>query len=124
MDELIKRYYKEVKLLLPVHGKHEKRFLSDLKLSLVEFAADFPGITYSQLCKEFGEPREVIINYYANIDADYLRKQLRRVHLIRIGVICVVCLIAIVCIIETVLIYLSYLDAQEAIITKEVTVIE
>ena len=32
----------------------------------------FPDISYNELVKQFGSPREVVMEYYDNIEDDYL----------------------------------------------------
>ena len=76
MNKEQKRYLKEIKALLPVYGKYEKRFFRDIKDSISELESE--NITYEFLCKELGRPEDLIVNYYQEIDSHYLRKQLKR----------------------------------------------
>lgn len=124
MNRAAKKYYKEIKALLPVRGAHEKRFLNDVKLDIYEYLHTEPDPTYEQICGAFGDPSEVIIGYYTNIDEDYLIKQLRISRIVRIGVICIVALMVLVSIIRIGLFYKSYLDEKNAIVREVETVIE
>jgi len=124
MNKEIKKYYKEVSTLLPVHGKYEKQFLKNIRESLLEFSADIPDITYLKLCDEFGDPQDIIINYYSEIDNEYLRKQLRRTHFIRIATTVAFILFCALMIYLAVLFYIDFINAQNAIITHEKTIIE
>lgn len=72
MNKEQKRYLKEIKALLPVYGKYEKRFFRDIKDSIGELESE--NITYEFLCKELGRPEALIVNYYQEIDSYYLRK--------------------------------------------------
>ena len=73
MNKEQKRYIKEIKALMPVYGKYEKRFFHDIKASICELDAEH--ITYEMLCRKLGRPEDLIVNYYQEIDSTYLRKQ-------------------------------------------------
>lgn len=54
MNKEQKRYLKEIKALMPVYGKYEKRFFHDIKDSICELDAEH--ITYEMLCRKLGRP--------------------------------------------------------------------
>ena len=88
MNKEQKRYLKEIKALMPVYGKYEKRFFHDIKDSICELDAEH--ITYEMLCLELGRPEDLIVNYYQEIDSTYLRKQLKRTRSIKAVVLIIV----------------------------------
>ena len=90
MNKEQKRYLKEIKALLPVYGKYEKRFFRDIKDSISELESE--NITYEFLCKELGRPEDLIVNYYQEIDSHYLRKQLKRSRIMKITIIAILIL--------------------------------
>lgn len=89
MNKEQKRYLKEIKALMPVYGKYEKRFFHDIKDSICELDAEH--ITYEMLCRKLGRPEDLIVNYYQEIDSTYLRKQLKRTRSIKAVVLIIVC---------------------------------
>ena len=58
--------------MFPVYGKLERTFLNRLKVQVNEHLDLFPDISYDELVKQFGSPREVVMEYYDNIEDDYL----------------------------------------------------
>ena len=66
------KYLQQCKSLFPVYGKLERTFLIRLKVQVNEHLDLFPDISYNELVKQFGSPREVVMEYYDNIEDDYL----------------------------------------------------
>ena len=120
MNKEQKRYLKEIKALLPVYGKYEKRFFHDIKDSIYELDAEH--ITYEMLCLELGRPEDLIVNYYQ--DSTYLRKQLKRTRSIKEVVLIIVLLAVVISLCRLGFLYSLYLDGKDAIITHELVVIE
>ena len=48
-----------------------KQELSSLKKQIIDHLYLFPDLSYELLVKQFGTPKEVMIEYYANADDDY-----------------------------------------------------
>ena len=63
------KYIQQCKSLFPVYGKLERTFLNRLKVQVNEHLDLFPDISYNELVKQFGSPREVVMEYYDNIEA-------------------------------------------------------
>ena len=122
MNKEQKRYLKEIKALLPVYGKYEKRFFRDIKDSISELESE--NITYEFLCKELGRPEDLIVNYYQEIDSTYLRKQLKRTRSIKAVVLIIVLLAVVISLCRLGFLYSLYLDGKDAIITHELVVVE
>ena len=83
MNSSCKKYYKDLKLLLPLRGKNEKQLFENLTLRLTELNANTPDINYNDICIAVGTPQEIVAEYYCNTDVDYLSKNLRFSHYIR-----------------------------------------
>lgn len=83
MNKASKKYYKDLKLLLPVHGKLEKQLFQDIYMRLYELNNDNPNITYVELCSELGSPQEIVADYFCNTDSAYLSKNLHYSHYLR-----------------------------------------
>ena len=122
MNKEQKRYLKEIKALMPVYGKYEKRFFHDIKASICELDAEH--ITYEMLCRKLGRPEDLIVNYYQEIDSHYLRKQLKRSRIMKISITVILLLAIGLFICRMVFLYNLYLDGKDAVITHETVVIE
>ena len=66
------KYIQQCKSLFPVYGKLERTFLNRLKVQVNEHLDLFPDISYNELVKQIGSPREVVMEYYDNIEDEYL----------------------------------------------------
>ena len=62
--------------IIPCLRNSERTFLNRLKVQINEHLDLFPDLSYEELVKQFGTPKEVIMEYYANADDDYLLKKL------------------------------------------------
>ena len=69
---IARKYIRQCRTLFPVYGKLERTFLNRLKVQVNEHLDLFPDISYNELVKQFGSPREVVMEYYDNIEDDYL----------------------------------------------------
>lgn len=97
-------------------------FFCDIKDSINEFESE--KITYDFLCKELGKPESLIIDYYQEIDSFYLKKQLKRSKIIKIGTALIILLALGLFISRMVYMYNLYTEVKDAMITHEVVVIE
>ena len=73
---ITRKYIRQCRTLFPVYGNSERTFLNRLKVQINEHLDLFPDLSYEELVKQFGTPKEVIMEYYANADDDYLLKKL------------------------------------------------
>ena len=73
---ITRKYIRQCRTLFPVYGNSERTFLNRLKVQINEHLDLFPDLSYEELVKQFGTPKEVIMEYYANADDDYLLKKI------------------------------------------------
>lgn len=73
---ITRKYIRQCRTLFPVYGNSERTFLNHLKVQINEHLDLFPDLSYEELVKQFGTPKEVIMEYYANADDDYLLKKI------------------------------------------------
>ena len=73
---ITRKYIRQRRTLFPVYGNSERTFLNRLKVQINEHLDLFPDLSYEELVKQFGTPKEVIMEYYANADDDYLLKKI------------------------------------------------
>lgn len=124
INEQLKQYFKQIKLLLPIYSKDEKIFMKDLQQSMQDYIEEHPACTYEDIVDHFEEPADVVHNYISSLDQFQLCKRISLKRTVRNAiVIVVIAVIAALCI-RTALIYDVYKEAKETIITQEYTVIE
>ena len=94
MSKEIKKYLKEIKLLLPAFNKEEKKFLRDLMERIEDYLDENPNATMQDIENQFGTPMEIAQSYMSSLDLDVLLKRLSISHFVRrffaIAAICMI----------------------------------
>ena len=124
MNRIAKKYYHDLKLLIPTRGKQEKRLLQDIKLRLEELSETSSELTYERICKELGEPKQFAAEYFSSIDSEYIIKKLKFSHYIRRLVICLIAAILVATGVRSYYLHKLYLEVQNDIVTTKVITIE
>lgn len=119
-----RKFLKQVKNLLPIFSKQEKRFLKDLENDISEYFNVHPNSTVEDIANEFGTPNDIVHDYIESIDLDYIIKRISTRKIVRRTLICIVLLAFIVSSAFIGSIYSAYLHSLDSVITQEVTVIE
>lgn len=70
--------------IIPCLRKIRANFFKSIKSSSNEHLDLFPDLSYEKLVEQFGTPKEVVMEYYANADDDYLLKRMNFVKHVRI----------------------------------------
>ena len=120
----LNKYLKTIRSLFPVYGHYEKRFFSDLKNNLTEYAETHPNSSFSDLSQAFGSPASIISEYLSSVDTAYLSKQLSRTKHIRRTCICTIIALIIALAIGYAYTYKAYLEFEKALPAIEETTIE
>ena len=119
----LKRYFKEIKSLLPVYSKEEKKFLDNLRSDVNSFIEENPDNDYSKFTSYFGEPKDIVSRYIADADSTYLIKRIKNARHIKIGITVSVVTILLAALIFISLIYADIVKGQKSYIDRQVTVI-
>ena len=93
MTKNAKRYYKEIKALIPSKSNYEITLLDSIKMRILEIDDSTDNVTYDDLCDLLGSPRLIIANYFENVDVDCL---LKRLHITKTMRICAYTALAVV----------------------------
>lgn len=72
---IARKYIRQCRIVFPIYGKAERIFLNRLKIQVNEHLDLFPDLSYGELVERFGTPKEVVMEYYGNMDDDYLLKK-------------------------------------------------
>ena len=75
MNKEMKRYLKDIKLLLPIFGKEEKKYYQQLKKHIIKTFNN--QTSYSEIVEEVGEPYEVVEAYYEEVGIKQFMFRLR-----------------------------------------------
>lgn len=75
MNKEMKRYLKDIKLLLPIFGKEEKKYYQQLKKHIIKTFNN--QTSYSEILEEVGEPYEVVQAYYEEVGIKQFMFRLR-----------------------------------------------
>ena len=122
MSKISKEYIKEVKAMFPVKGKKERLYLKNLARD-VEMLCEEENITSKEnLYEKYGKPVEVVAEYFATVETDYVVKKLRISKHIKALVAIVITAILITTLIYSFKIYGEYKIAksQEVVICEQV----
>ena len=57
--------------------KKEKFYLNELKKHLNEYLDDHPQCSYDDIVQQFGEPKDIVVNYIQNSDENNLIKRMK-----------------------------------------------
>lgn len=114
MNRAARKYYNNLKSVIPSRGRYERKLLKNHKEQILILNNNNPDITYDELQQHLGNPREFILEYYENVNTEYLIKRLRTTKLIRRCVFGGFALIMAVMIMIMCMMFLDYRNAQEA----------
>ena len=106
----VKKYLKEVRDLFPAYTNEEDVFYKKLENNILN-EMDYEKNTYKDCVERFGNPRDIVIDFYDEMEAEYLLKRIKKVNAIKlITKIFITCLI----IISIIWIYIVYKDYTES----------
>lgn len=120
MSKISKEYIKEVKAMFPVKGKKERLYLKNLARD-VEMLCEEENITSKEkLYEKYGKPVEVVAEYFATVETDYVLKKLRISRYIK-ALIAVI--ITIIVVYSSVYIY-AFIETQQIAARQEIVDVE
>ncbi len=114
-------YLNEIRFLLPIHGKYEKRFLERIARDLEEIQYDDPKCNQETFYRDLGSPQDLICNYYENTDSEYLISRLRTNRFIKRILLSILAILVVVLFMEYIHDYNAYravMDDQPAYYTE------
>ena len=120
MSKTSKKYIKEVKAMFPVKGKKERLYLKNLARD-VEMLCEEENITNKEeLYEKYGKPVDVVAEYFATVETDYVLKKLRISKYIK-ALIAVI--ITIIVVYSSVYIY-AFIETQQIAARQEIVDVE
>lgn len=89
MNNDIKRYLKEVKIIIPLNSKEKQEFILMLENRIKESKL----ITYQQVVDELGNPNELASSFIDDIDTNTLIKSIKKTNIIRRATIAIILIV-------------------------------
>ena len=77
MNKLCKEYIKEVKAMFPVKGKKERKYIKQLSKGVEDNCEESNATTKEELYENYGNPVDVVAEYFSAIGAPYVIKKIR-----------------------------------------------
>ncbi len=120
-----KKYLRSVRFSFPVFRKNERRFFDEFKSTVGEYELLFPNCSISDLDKKFGTPKEIVIDYFNNMDSEKYLSVMRKSLYIKTGTVITLVLFVIFFFLQTCLLFQSRNKFEENMIkTEEITIIQ
>ena len=124
MTKEARKYYLDIKTLIPSKGKYERDLLKNTKSRIIELEETHENITYNTLEEILGSPVDLINEYYANVDTAYLLKRLHLTKIIR-RITYIILILAVLAFAMTTCTFMKLInDAEELYINKQAIIIE
>lgn len=120
----INKYIKQVKTLLPVYSKKEKRYLRELRNSVSETVRRKPDAAMSDIIEEHGAPPDVVHDYIDSLDIDYVLKRIAARRVIKKIFTTTIIVLIVSLGVFTIVMHKTYLEFKKTIVTSTQTVIQ
>ncbi|MCI8749664.1 MAG: hypothetical protein HFH67_17730 [Lachnospiraceae bacterium] len=124
MNKDAKKYYRDIKSVIPSGGHQEKRLIKDYKIRITELNEMKPDITYDELQQTFGTPIDIVTEYYEGADTVYIMQKIRTTRIIRFCIYCILILTLAGFAISASINIRLYHEIHQGIVTHEKTIIK
>jgi lipid II:glycine glycyltransferase (peptidoglycan interpeptide bridge formation enzyme) len=118
-EKVCNDFIDKVRKLLPLFTKSEKRFISDFRDSVYDFASEESEVSHNDLMQRFGEPSDIVNDYLKTIDSESLYKMISRKRSLIIFACTITILIVIFLSYESLSFYRLCKKAENQIVTQE-----
>ena len=76
-NKLCKRYIRSIRMSFPIVGKEEKKYILQLSVDVTNYYVDNSLHNMNDLYQTFGDPKEIVSNYYQILGTNKFIKQFR-----------------------------------------------
>ena len=119
----VKQYLRNVRSSFPVFRKNERRFFDECKLAVGEYESLYPECSMNDLDKRFGTPKDIVIDYFNNMDSEKYLSTMRKSLYIKISIITAFVLFIIFFFLQTYLLFQARNTFEESMIkVEEITI--
>lgn len=85
-NKLCQQYIRNIKSLFPIIGKEERKYIKQLSVEIKDCLGNENLQNLDELYKKFGNPRDVVNNYFRLFDTNKLIKRIRISKWIKCGI--------------------------------------
>lgn len=122
--EQLKQYFKQIKLLFPIYGKDEKKFLSDFQVSVEDYIDHYSDCSLNDVVEHFGTAEDIVHDYITTLDQTQLCKRINLRNVIKKVLILIAIFAAVIFAYRFYLLNELYQQAQENMLSYTIQVIE
>ena len=123
-NEIINQYLKLIKKQFKIYHTKDERFISDLRNAVICFAEQQNPLNYEQLILQFGDPQELVANYFSEQSLEKQKKHLQLSWKIKTACIIITCLVLMCCSIYVFKMHQQHKQELDTFIQKEITILE
>lgn len=126
MNKICKEYISEIKALFPIKRKPEKDYIKKVAADIKDYCEEENVTSKQNLYDNYGRPNDVVNNYFATVDTEYVVKQIKTTKYIKTFVIVLLVLATIATSVFCITLYSEYqlFKEQEQISSVKTTIIE
>ncbi|MBE6734987.1 MAG: hypothetical protein E7563_06585 [Ruminococcaceae bacterium] len=125
MNKICKEYISEIKALFPIKRKPEKDYIKKVAADIKDYCEEENVTSKQDLYDNYGKPNDVVNNYFATVDTEYVVKQIKVARFIKTAVALIIVLATIATSALCICAYVSYqLADKEAVVVREDSIIE
>lgn len=120
MNKLCKEYIKEVKAMFPVKGKKERKYIKQLSKDIEDYCEESNATTKEELYENYGNPVDVVAEYFSAIGAPYVIKKIRISKYIKALIAIIIAVILVLSTVYGVVLW----EEHKMIMREEVVIVE
>lgn len=96
MNKICKEYISEIKALFPIKRKPEKDYIKKIAADVADYCEEANVTSKQELYDNYGRPNDVVNNYFATVDTEYIVKEIKTTKFIKsaIAIIIILAMIA------------------------------
>lgn len=83
MNKICKEYISEIKALFPIKRKPEKDYIKKIAADVADYCEEANVTSKQELYDNYGRPNDVVNNYFATVDTEYIVKQISTKRLLK-----------------------------------------
>lgn len=120
----IDAFVHDIQLMIPVSDDNSKRFLKDMCSSISDYVSAHEKCTLDEIIGEFGDPKDIALDYIDSLDSNELVRKLSHAQLLRRLVAIVAATAVVALTIYTAFLYRGYTEFENSLLCHENTVVE
>lgn len=122
MNKLCKEYINEIKAMFPVKGIEERKYIKNLSKDIEDYCEEADATTKEELYKNYGNPVDVVAEYFSATGVPYVIKKLKISKYIKSLIAVIIAVILVLSTVYGVILWEEHqaIMRQEAVIVDEI----